>query len=837
MSSRYVKERLDIQYPRVEILGSYLTKWFGNNYHIWLRNGKITLSIPRHLADSERDALRAANYHSQYDRQNRAIRLESLPSRNPAITHTGRSAKESDAHKTNSEGGFEPNEDLVTPDINTIPLFRPASQKTVQGFEQVVFELEQSDTYKKGNKIQSGFYSSRLEVGETSSVFDIKSHILLSVDQPGRLQADRVVQKASILHPPFKPAVIIKNDIDHPHIVETLVAFRYEENGEQYFNFMFPLAFGNLKRLFRGSYDDDIELQRRTRDSLWDQFAGLSSAVAYLHDSIQMAHRDIKPSNILIYETPSPKGSLILKLTDFGLAIDLSKAPTWEVGSRALQSAWEYDSPESRTRSPNVGSKNPIGERFEIPSATDLLANDIWKLGCVFTEIVAFLVCGGSAGVAGFRDHITTTGNKISSDVFNDTRFDDDEKVKDQVLEWIDRMARRDSRAKQLQPILGQMLAKSAKRPTIKEVCEELVKETTFIPANHTNPLSRTEKLKLIIEERIGRRVDWWPFPRPRPKLRPDQFLMTWEWQGIELCMSLSQDELNRYKSMCSPITTNRIPLLPVANPSTSSSRHVPATVPSNAAFRSGGTNSPPTLGNVALGGAAVRSSAALPTPVPTKDMYWCVEKTFTEPTENHLFPILNSETLHDDEELYRQVNKAIRSACGWIGLLFSWKRCTAVDFIEFCVVWKHGSQVDPMKVGLLPPSSAQDYTHSVPNPHDVHMRAAGKQIVGGLRSPMKGRGDTTITAMLPKKLNPPPFAREMGQVGWGLHVKMSFSAWRFIYWLILCFVLNFVFVALWLVYITHTDLQNAFVPATISTAALTFGLFVIQMSEMRRSQ
>ncbi|RSM03834.1 hypothetical protein CDV31_010300 [Fusarium ambrosium] len=325
-------------------------------------------------------------------------------------------------------------------------------------------------------------------------------------------------------------------------MVETLAGFRYEASGEQYFNFMFPLAFGNLKKLFRGSYDKDVELQRRAQDSLWDQFAGLSSAVAYLHDSIQMAHRDIKPSNILIYETPSPGGGLILKLTDFGLSIDLSKALTWEVGSRALQSAWQYDSPESRRASPSVGTKIPIGERFHAPSATDLLANDIWKLGSVFTEMVAFLVCGGSTGVADFRDHITTTEGKISSDMFNDTRFDDGEKVKAQVLEWLDLMACRDTRARQLQPILCQMLAKSAERPTIREVCEELIKIdfpniryddgfriANFIPADQMNPHSRIERLQLSIEEWIGRRVDWWPLPPPRLKLRPDQFLMTWE--------------------------------------------------------------------------------------------------------------------------------------------------------------------------------------------------------------------------------------------------------------------------------------------------------------------
>ncbi|KAL6364559.1 hypothetical protein LRP88_01962 [Fusarium phalaenopsidis] len=107
-----------------------------------------------------------------------------------------------------------------------------------------------------------------------------------------------------------------------------LTDFIYSENGTQHFNFIFPLAFGNLKRLIRGSYDKDLPFQRRAQDSLWDQSVGLSSAVAYLHDSIQMAHRDIEPSDVLIYEESASEGGLILKLTDFGLSVDLTKAQT-----------------------------------------------------------------------------------------------------------------------------------------------------------------------------------------------------------------------------------------------------------------------------------------------------------------------------------------------------------------------------------------------------------------------------------------------------------------------------------------------------------------------------
>ena len=120
--------------------------------------------------------------------------------------------------------------------------------------------------------------------------------------------------------------------------------------------------------------------------------AGYRCDVAYLHDSAQMAHRDIKPSNILIYEDLVAGGDLVLKLTDFGLSIDLTNALTWEHGSLALQSAWRHDSPESRRMTPNVGATTTSSEKVRIPSARDLLGNDMWKLGCVFTEMITFLV-------------------------------------------------------------------------------------------------------------------------------------------------------------------------------------------------------------------------------------------------------------------------------------------------------------------------------------------------------------------------------------------------------------------------------------------------------------
>lgn len=255
------------------------------------------------------------------------------------------------------------------------------------------------------------------------------------------------------------------NKLDHPNIVKTLSAFKYEEDGLQYFNFAFPLALGNLQRLFRGNYNAEQSVLQAC-GSLWHQYAPLTSAVAYLHDSMNTAHRDIKPSNILIYPSKE-RGELILKLTDFGLAVDLTKAISWEHGTLAAHAALTYDSPEM--------TKENIRR---LPSAKELLSNDIWKLGCVFTEMTAFLT-SGSRGIVDFRNHITATNVNIGSEFFNDTRFDDGEKVKPEVFEWMNNIPASGVaglRASRLNPILKKMLAISTERPSASEVFSSLEK-------------------------------------------------------------------------------------------------------------------------------------------------------------------------------------------------------------------------------------------------------------------------------------------------------------------------------------------------------------------------
>ncbi|RBA18502.1 serine/threonine protein kinase [Fusarium proliferatum] len=730
------------------------------------------------------------------------------------------------------------------PDTSQIPLFHsmtqvvPSMEPKDDATPDQILVVENTTTDGVGRTLQS-LYAIQVASGETSKVFGVETRLSLN----GHLSDSKdVVRKCAVkrLHKStsaeqfwaeYESLKRVKR-LNHPHLIETLSVFRSKMGRTQHFNFLFPLALSNLKRLFQDSHVP-VPLRSRDLDSLWGQIPGLSSAVAYLHDSAHMAHRDIKPSNILIYEEPWGNG-LSLKLTDFGLSIDLSRVRTWEQGSRARQSAWVYDSPEVRNASPVPGVETST--RIKIPSPSDLMANDIWKLGCVFTELLAYLVAGGSSGVEAFRDYITTTEDNISSDVFNDTRFDDGEQVKPQVLKFINQMAYKDYRAGMLQSMIKEMLAKSALRPTIAEVCEELAEKNfpginfndglrliRFVAADSLAP-SPLDLLRQKLERWAGRPIDWAPLSQPLPKLDADGYMATWEWHGAELALALSRDEFDRYKATCFPVTTNNIPLLPLTRQGLKAQQ---ATKPSS--HMQSASLGQPSQSSPSTNILAANAPPAVKTSVDTKDIYWCIERNFTEPTEIYLSPIENAEML-DDEQLFRQVNKAISSTEGWVRRLFSWKRCTEIDFVQFLVIWENKNQVNPIQKELPPPTTPF-YDHSVPLPHDFHVRAAGLQMVFGLRDPKKGRGETTIVDMLPKKRNPPPFSKRISEPGWGLHAKMGFSQRRFLAWLVFCIVLGGIFVVAWLVLINPTDLQNAFIPSFLFAALLTIAMGLLQIA------
>jgi serine/threonine protein kinase len=153
--------------------------------------------------------------------------------------------------------------------------------------------------------------------------------------------------------------------VKHRHIVEYIGSFN---DSQTFCTIMSPSADVNL-----GTYMESKSGQGLTpRDqSLIRSFFGcLVIALEYLHYQCQIRHKSITPSNILLH------GSNVL-LTDFAASLDWS-----ETGGTTTLNETPLDETvmDLRYTAPEVARYLPVTS-----------SSDIWSLGCVFLEMLAFL--------------------------------------------------------------------------------------------------------------------------------------------------------------------------------------------------------------------------------------------------------------------------------------------------------------------------------------------------------------------------------------------------------------------------------------------------------------
>ncbi|GKT52316.1 uncharacterized protein ColSpa_12497 [Colletotrichum spaethianum] len=232
-----------------------------------------------------------------------------------------------------------------------------------------------------------------------------------------------------------------------------------------------------------------------------------------------------------------------------------------------------------------------------------------------------------------------------------------------------------------------------------------------------------------------------------------------------------------------------------------------------------------PRPGQVKSPGQPVSTSIPQRLSAIAKEVYWCMDEIFSEPKETWLRPVAGDADI-TDEKFYELTNRALDKARGglmkdWLLKRLSWKRC-------FHIVKTNRDQVLLGQIEL-PPQEHLEYEHGMLTPEDVHMKLAAVQMVAGLMDPKTARGEKTVMTMLPKKKIPPNFKREMGMCGWGIYAQMGFSVKKILWWLIFCMISMSIFAAVWLVCINSTDLQNAFMPATIVLTLFTIVLGVAQ--------
>jgi serine/threonine protein kinase len=184
------------------------------------------------------------------------------------------------------------------------------------------------------------------------------------------------------------------NGLIHDHLVTLLATFMF---GAKY-HFLFPYAHYTLEQYWESvpKPDRDIETIRWVAK----QCSGIMAAMDTIHDPKHLhnldvvkgygRHGDIKPDNILWFRsTTDPRG--ILVVSDLGLA--------------------SFHRDTSRSNIPNKGIPAVPGYRppeCDIKGGTISRAYDIWTLGCLFLELLTWLL-GGRESIHEFSEQRFTT--------------------------------------------------------------------------------------------------------------------------------------------------------------------------------------------------------------------------------------------------------------------------------------------------------------------------------------------------------------------------------------------------------------------------------------------
>ncbi|RAO73074.1 uncharacterized protein BHQ10_009086 [Talaromyces amestolkiae] len=224
------------------------------------------------------------------------------------------------------------------------------------------------------------------------------------------------------------------------------------------------------------------------------------------------------------------------------------------------------------------------------------------------------------------------------------------------------------------------------------------------------------------------------------------------------------------------------------------------------------------------LSSGAITTPSASPSPqAQVKELYWCVDKAWVEPSETWLC-IEDPHQIAEDRILCTKLKASYDRIRGLRGRYLSWKTCLGIKFTSFNRLYTGKSQVICMSVGLPKPPG---YEYVLSQPELVHMAIASEQILAGIHDPSKVVGNDTLE-MIPKKVDP-LLQPHKGAEGWGLHAVQGWSMWKIVLWMGALTVVGLLFVVLWLVLVDSKDLQNAFTPGMFLVAMLCLALGVPQ--------
>ncbi|KAI5806410.1 kinase-like domain-containing protein [Peziza echinospora] len=208
-------------------------------------------------------------------------------------------------------------------------------------------------------------------------------------------------------------AVQTHADGPHPNVIRFLAAYVHESMSDRDLeacHLLMPLYDGDLSSFL----DAKVRATRpysMVRNGVYKGLLGVVGAVQYLVETIKMHRLDLKPANILVRR--GQDGEVItMVVTDFGRSKIVSSDMT-----RTTQ-AIKFDGNISANFAPPEAEakQDSNGGLLVQQIAPELRAKyDVWPLGCVFTEVLTYLVMG-PAGIARFKNHLTLESAKENTE-------------------------------------------------------------------------------------------------------------------------------------------------------------------------------------------------------------------------------------------------------------------------------------------------------------------------------------------------------------------------------------------------------------------------------------
>lgn len=346
------------------------------------------------------------------------------------------------------------------------------------------------------------------------------------------------------------------------------------------------------------------------------------------------------------------------------------------------------------------------------------------------------------------------------------------------------------------------------------------LRQVRIIQWDRVPSLTLINALKNRFEQMVGAPVDWWPFQQPKKACYRDYSRISWKRCGQQLSIDVPAEIAKAYqeKYMETGVNSTGFALQSIASGSTSGLHQ-----PHNATWHNPTAPSPTELEE----SAGARNNATNSTSF-FKEIFWCVDEPWTEPTRTLLCSIRNVHQIPDDDTLCKRLSQEYNRVRGGLRSLFSWKKCMDVKFVKFGRVFTGRDFVEEIERGLPKPDPAV-WDFLLTGSERVHMEIAGKQVLMGMGHPGLSHGFSDTISMIPKKCNG-PLGSKHGTCGWGMRAMQGYSLRKILCWLGFLTALGLTFVAIWLTLVSKNDLQNAFVVPAFLIAVLMAMLAIPQI-------